>query len=70
MLLSELHAERIAARGSAGRGCESGKPSTERVDEKTHRFSTTGVSGSESHATGSGASGDPEDHFGGLSGKL
>ena len=62
MFLSELHAKRTAARKPTERGCESGKPSAERLDEETHRFSAAGVPGSESHTTGSGASGDPEDY--------
>ena len=62
VLLSELHAERTAAREPAERGCVFGKPPFERLDEKTQRFSAARVPGSESCATGSGASGDPEDH--------
>lgn len=38
MLLSELHAERIAARGATERGCEPGKPPAERLDEKPTAF--------------------------------
>ena len=62
VLLSELHAKRTAARKPTERGCEPGKPSVERLDEKTHCFSAAGVPRSESHAIGSGTGGDPEDY--------
>ena len=66
MLLPELHAERTASSRSAGRRCDFAKPPAKRLDKTPDWLSAAGVSGSESHAIGSGTGGDPEDYWGGL----